>query len=386
MEVIHKGFDTVNLSIEAQIPKEFLDFLDAEKATAEEERSTRPISYAGLDFDLLHHGGHGYRFILKGGPLGVHWMIKKPNPKEPWGIFISIGSTLLATQGLGYARALIDNTLERMGVSYQTHQVSLNRADFCVDILAPDFELIPDNFVTHSHTNRADHTSPESEMRSNGKSGRFTSCTLGKMPGRQIIVYDKRREVIDKQKPIWWEIWNANLKGLGFPALDPKNPANSRVWRIEVRAGKDLLKGRWQIRTWEDFDRLFGDLAAESLDKIRYCVPSPEDTNRARWPNHPIWELVKSTMAEDLEELRSFVEPTRVKEVHRMQHIKVMTDLIFGNAIALCGLEDVQPDDLEANLDGIGKKLQAEFLADKERAQSKLAVVKGRYRFVSEGG
>lgn len=123
----------------------------------------------------------------------------------------SVGSTLLATQGLGYARAYIDKTLERLGVRFKNHQVRISRVDFCVDVLAPDIELNPENFVIHSHSNRGDYLTQEDDRRSNGKSGRFTSVTIGKMPGRQVIIYDKRREVIDKKKPIWWEIWNANL-------------------------------------------------------------------------------------------------------------------------------------------------------------------------------
>jgi hypothetical protein len=73
----------------------------------------------------------------------VIWFIKKPNARDPWGIRISVGSTFLATQGLGMARAYLDKTLARLGVKYAAHQVSVARADFCIDILAPDFECKP---------------------------------------------------------------------------------------------------------------------------------------------------------------------------------------------------------------------------------------------------
>ena len=162
----------------------------------------------------------------------MQWSFKKPNPRDPWGIRLNIGSTLLATQGLGFARAYIDKTLTRLGVHFAAHQVSIARADFCVDVLAPDFELIPDQFVMHSHTNRADYL-PTDDTTTNGKSGGYTSATIGKMPGRQIIVYDKRREVIEKSKPIWWDIWNATLSAQGLPPLDPSDRENSRVWRID---------------------------------------------------------------------------------------------------------------------------------------------------------
>ncbi|WP_417278794.1 hypothetical protein [Celeribacter sp.] len=305
MNILHRGFDRLELSIEANIPPELFEYLDPIREEAEDARESRAVSYGGAEFDLLPHGVQGYRFVLQGGPLNVTWFFKKPNARDPWGIRIVVGSLMLATQGLGFVRAYIAKTLERLGVRYGPRQVSIGRTDFCVDILAPEFELTPENFVIHSHTNRADHLTPEDHTRSNGKSGRFTSVTVGKMPGRQVTIYDKRLEVTDKRKPIWWDLWNANHNSEGLPPLDPKDRSESQIWRVEVRAGKRIMKDRWGITTWEDFDAKFGDVIAEAFEKIRYCEP---DTNRARWPNHEIWGLAKVDAETDLTELRSHVD------------------------------------------------------------------------------
>jgi hypothetical protein len=64
--VVHRGFDTLALSIKANIPNGLLDYLDAELKVAADERREVLITYAGLNFQLLPHGGSGYRFILKG--------------------------------------------------------------------------------------------------------------------------------------------------------------------------------------------------------------------------------------------------------------------------------------------------------------------------------
>ncbi|MBW0159708.1 hypothetical protein [Sedimentimonas flavescens] len=384
MRIIHQGFDRLELSIEANIPPELFAYLDPEREKAEEARAPVPISYGGVEFDLAPNGIQGYRFQLRGGPMEVLWFFKKPNARDPWGIRIIVGSTLLATQGLGYARAYIDKTLERLGVRFGAHQVSIGRADFCVDVLVPEFELVPENFVIHSHTNRADYlTSKEDEdRRSNGKSGRFTSVTVGKSPGRQVIIYDKRREVIDKRKLIWWDIWNANLEHDGLPPLDPEDRPASQVWRIEIRAGKDLLKDRWKIRQWAEFDALFGDVVAEAVQKIRYCEPDPTDSNRARWPNHPIWELVSDASQGDLNEMRSFVDPQKVKHVHREDHIRLIMALLSGNATTLAALEGVPEARLADHMAGLGLRLKEAVRADSERSANKLEEAKGRYRFV----
>jgi len=384
MHLVHRGFDTIALSIQANISPELFELLNAEREKAEEGRAPVPFSYGGADFDLSPHGGNGYRFILEGGPLDVRWFIKKPNARDPWGIRISVGSTLLATQGLGYARAYIDKTLARLGVRFEAHQVSIARVDFCVDILAPDFELIPEHFVIHSHTNRADYLSAEEDIRSNGKSGRFTSVTIGKMPGRQVIIYDKRREVIgNPKKAIWWDIWNSNLEKDGLPPLDASDASQSRVWRVEVRAGKDLLKDRWQIRTWAQLDAMLGDVVAEAFQKVRYCIPDPNDSNRARWPNHAIWDLAAGSSGEDLMELRSHVEPDKVKHVHRAEHIRLILAQVIGNATTLAALEGIQESELIDYMAQVGIRLSEAVRTDPERAANKLSEARGRYRFIT---
>jgi hypothetical protein len=383
MKIVHRGFDRLELSIEANIPPELFEYLDPIREEAEEAREKRPVSYGGAEFDLFPNGVQGYRFVLQGGPLTVTWFFKKPNARDPWGIRIVVGSLMLATQGLGYVRTYIANTLERLCVRYSPRQVSIGRTDFCVDILTPAFELNPENFVIHSHTNRADHLTPDEHTRSNGKSGRFTSVTVGKTPGRQVTIYDKRREVIDKRKPIWWDIWNANLKAEGLPPLDPKDRSGSQIWRVEARAGKRLMKDRWGITTWEDFDAKFGDVIAEAFEKIRYCKPDPMDTNRARWPNHEIWELAKVDVDTDLSEMRSHVDASAVKEVHKADQIKMIFALTLGNCITLAALEDVESDDMESYMKDMGDRLRMEIQADPERAANKLSKAKERYRFMS---
>ena len=382
MHVVHRGFDTIVLAIEANISAELNAALDAARDAAEDARRALPFTYGGADFDIRDYGGNGYRYILQGGPLEVTWFFKKPNPRDPWGIRISIGSSFLATQGLGAARAYIDNTLTRLGVKYEAHQVSIARADFCVDVLAPDFVLNPDQLVIHSHANRADYQTSAPDLTSNGKSGAYTSVTAGKMPGRQVIIYDKRREVIDKQKPIWWDIWNANLARDGLLALDPSDASQSRVWRIEIRAGKSLLKDRWNIRTWADFDAKFGDVVAEAFEKVRYCLPSTTDTNRARWPLAPIWELAAQEAEGDLFEMRSYLAPDAVKHVHREEQIRIILALVAGNMTTLAALEGVEAGALQDYAGGLGKRVGDGFAAEPERAEDKLNAAAARYRFI----
>ena len=102
---------------------------------------------------------------------------------------------------------------------------------------------------------------------------------VGKMPGRQVIVYDKRREAIDKHKMQWFKIWG----------IDPKGKSN-HIWRIELRAGKKHFKDRWQLRTFADIEAAIGDVLKLAMEDIRYVADHQTDSNITRQQLHPLWE------------------------------------------------------------------------------------------------
>ena len=393
--VVHRGFDTLALSIKANISSTLLEHLDAELKVASEERREVLVNYGGLEFLLLPHGGSGYRFILKGGPDGATWFFKKPNAKDPWGIRLSFGSFFMATHGLGAAKAHVDYVTAKLSIRFGPDDVSISRADYCVDILAPDFKLIPDQFVMHSKADRRDHITPE-ETTVHGKSGRTTSVTIGGTRNRQIIIYDKRAEVIAHNKSYWWPIWNHSLRTyvelgmiptrLGNRELspDPAHVRSNRVWRVEFRAGKDLLKDRWGIRTWEQFFALFGDLCRDAGEVVRYAEPDRSDPNRARWPNHLLWEIVCAEMNEDLSEMHSGADPNPMKEVQREEHIALIFRNLLGSSITLGALHDTDVDGLEGMFDQLAANMTSEVRADPERAAKQLQDAKDRYVFIQK--
>ncbi|MBT0957914.1 hypothetical protein IV417_10975 [Alphaproteobacteria bacterium KMM 3653] len=164
----------------------------------------------------------------------------------------------MAVHGLGRAKAHVDDTLNRLGIRFGPDDISISRVDFCIDVHAPDFDLKPEYFVMHSSSNRRDYLA-DTEKSVNGKSGRTTSVTVGGTRNRQVIIYDKRAEVIAHGKSYWWDIWNHTLRYIGKAPLrndtlhraaappkaltpDPAHAQANRVWRVEFRAGKDLLK------------------------------------------------------------------------------------------------------------------------------------------------
>lgn len=380
MQVLHRGFDTLALAIKANIPADLFDHLEAERERAESERQDVLTEYKGVQFHLKSHGGNGYRFIASGGPFGATWFFKKPNSRDPWGIRVSFGSTFLATLGLAAARNHLDDTLAQLGIRFGDDDVSISRADFCVDVLSRHFELVPENFVMHSSTGRRDFVSLP-EMSINGKSGRVTSVTTGGPRNRQIIVYDKRAEVIQRGKDHWWHIWNRTLQQAGYAPLNPKDKTH-RVWRAEFRAGKDLLKDGWNIRTWDQFYDRYGDLCRHSGEVVRYTDPSPIDSNRARWPNHSFWETVCAEMNDDLYDMRSGCDPNPMKQVQREHHISTIFRGILGNCLTLAALKGVDMDGLPKFMETTANDLTTKAMQKPEKTAKQLEDAKNRYVFL----
>lgn len=259
----------------------------------------------------------------------------------------------------------------------------------------------------HSAAGRRDYVTAE-DTSIHGKSGRVTSVTVGSTRNRQVIIYDKRAEVIAHSKSYWWDIWNLTLhkvsKGeLGSSPLhslhrdtcppqtltpDPRQALANRIWRIEIRAGKDLLKDRWGIRTWEQLYSKFGDLCREAVEVVRYTEPARNDPNRARWPNDPVWEIVCAEMNGFLMDMRSGADPNPMKEVHREQHIGVLSANILGTAIARAALHHKSSAELPDYMIALGQDLSQAVRANPTIASKKLQNAKDRYVFLKppEGG
>lgn len=359
---------------------QMFDTFEAERARAEAEGQPVEIDYNGVALMLKPHGGMGYRFNASGGRFGATWSFKKPNGKDPWGVRVNFGSDFLAHFGLGEATAHLDKVLDKFGIRYAESDVSIARADYCIDMLAPSFELMPDQFVMHSSTGRRDFLL-EADKSVHGRSGRVTSVTVGSVRNRQVIIYDKREEVIKRGKVHWWDIWNDALRRQDMPLMNPEDASTSRVWRVEIRAGKDLLKDRWNIRTFRDFFDRFGDAMVQAVNVIRYTQPCDHDSNRARWPNHAIWGLVMQEVANAHSDMRTFADPDRTKEVNRAQHISDILRNILGCSVTLAALQDSEFSELSGFFQNTAEEMSGMIRKRPEKYAKMLDDAKARYRF-----
>jgi hypothetical protein len=260
---------------------------------------------------------------------------------------------------------------------YQLGTESIGRVDFAMDFFAPDFVLIPDHFVMHARCNRSDHTELE-EIATNGHSGRVTSVTIGKNPGRQVIVYDKRAEVISQRKPYWWPIWDATRTEAGWPALDQTDRKLSQIWRLELRAHKHHLKNGWNITTWGDLRLALPQVLKSALNDIRYATPTA-DRNRARWPDSQLWRSARREVVQLPEDIRSMADPALIREQLRAEQNALLVKQTRGLLIAIAGLNGTDQACLVDFLAATQTELLLHISNHPEQMNEKLRRARERY-------
>lgn len=329
-ELLYAGFDTLDVAIAGALPKDALDTLEKarEAASESQEKVLTTIGPGKVDMHVYGHGMKGgYAYVVDTGPVSAIWKLKKNTDPNQWNIFVSPRATMLLAYGYEGTRDQLLETLAAMGARLTDH--SINRADFAMDFRTYGFELHDDQFVAHSHTKvrpywgKRENTDTDNNQPSAVLRGRrLESMTIGIQPGRQIIVYDKKREAIEKQKPYWFKTWRVNRDD---PELE--------VWRVEVRAGKRELKDKYQIRRFEDFDAGIGDVIVQALQDVRYLADRQGDSNVTRQELHALWIGAQDIASSNLTDLRSGLTPGQIVEIERELAIERYANLCLGNAI-----------------------------------------------------
>ena len=107
------------------------------------------------------------------------------------------------------------------------------------------------------------------------------------MPNRQLIVYDKRRAAIDLHQPYWFEVWGID-----------KNDPGARVWRVEIRAGRDTLTKIMTKRSYESVGYELRAYLIKAVTDIRYVIDKDRHSNVSRTTIHPIWKTPLTAISE----------------------------------------------------------------------------------------
>ena len=255
------GLDTVQVAyylrphIGAQLSFAAL-MLEKERLRASKSRGGSVVAIGQFEFLLQSYGSKsGYALVLDHPDFTVECG-EFNNPA----FFVTYRSKALWQKG---ARALHAGFLawaESVGL-WIVKPETLSRVDFAFDywIAEPDFTT--DSVVSLS--------AKDAQYRGDRQ---VQTIQFGK--GDVVLrIYNKVVEIEEQSDKVWlFQLWGET----------------ENVWRIEWQIRKDVLR-RFDLRTFGDLFDAYGDALrwlADEHDSLR--IPT-SDTNRSRWPIHPLW-------------------------------------------------------------------------------------------------
>lgn len=376
--VVHQGFDKLDVAFTGGFNADLFPLLSAlkEKAQRENEPQLAGIGPGVVPVHVFDRGmSGGYAFRLNSGPLGANFYIKENLNHTEWNLFASsLAEGLLGHGFTGYFDRMCAD-LRAMGATLGKE--SVNRIDYAVDFACPRLDLRPELFVCPPRTKSRVHYGA-GQFRDDlspivltcGR--RVESVTAGKMPGRQLIVYNKGVEAQQKRKLIWPERW-------GF---DPR-AADLEVWRVEMRAGKHELKEHYGLTTFKDVVDSIGDVFKHAIQDVRYLSDARTDSNVTRADKHPLWIALEEALRSGLNKHESGLATGRIIEIQREEHRQRCLDNVAGNALSLAGGQGMTAEQVFKELPGqVADALRERFEDQPRRVHEKLEQVQKRYRFI----
>ncbi len=328
MKRIYKNFDGLDIAFQGCFPADELEKLAIAKELAQ-KNDDDAITYLGdpeVRVAVRKTGKPPYMYVFDTGPDGEIWMVQNTDDQTDYGIFISVKSLSFALYGYEGVKERIICMLKDIGAKGDLLE-RINRVDFCVDFVTDHFTPNPQHFVCHGRSTKRGIGKKETvDLQTVERGYEYESIMIGKMPGKQVTLYNKSREVHAKNKPYWWDFWRLDQKSF-----------TGQVWRVELRASRNEID-RWQAKRFEGFEAKIGDLFEKMLDNTRYVVPNG-DSNVSRWPKSALWKEVRAAVKEALHPYSSGLEPETIKEVLRYEvrerYVKQIISLIPGLAVTL---------------------------------------------------
>jgi hypothetical protein len=359
IRLVYQGVDSLDVAIKGAASDDVLQVLEHGRAEAEADANNDygiPVSLGPYNraFVVKAHGKKGgYRYTIVDIATGSIFSIKNDHRPLMWNIFVSTRAHTLLSRGYEGTKSEINACLDAMGVVLR--EFSVNRIDYALDFVAPEFELDMAKFVAPRRSKVSPYFEAGHHLGDHGdrlvepdaslpvgsvmRGGRFESVTIAKMPGRQVIVYDKTRAAKEQQTPYWFAAWG----------LDPDDTAN-RVWRIEIRAGRDswkVVKGPFGVRTFDTIEALLQGFLIRALQDIRYVANRADISNVTRAETHPLWRAAQDVVADMPQNPEPPLTPDYMIELMRKQRVAMAMVQGFGNINNLLVLEGLPPKEIE---------------------------------------
>tara|TARA_R110000868_G_scaffold35458_5_gene127096 strand:- start:5331 stop:6422 length:1092 start_codon:yes stop_codon:yes gene_type:complete len=258
-QLLLHGLDSLYACYYYDLVSSKLDFdeLEYRKQLAKDRETSKAYFQFGEERIQVMPGGQKfYKYVLSNRDFKIS-IAERMQPS----VKVQFFSEALWRDG---ARALHDRViacLKAVGAAaLKSEQV--NRADWAFDFKLSVVDFHEDCFVSRARKN-------------NKWRDRQKVQTFGFGVSDTVVrVYDKVAEIEQASDKAWfYDLWGQKAD----------------VWRVEFQVRSERLK-KAAIRTMQDLEDFQGDLLKQlALTHTTLRRPN-DDTNRARWPLHPLWK------------------------------------------------------------------------------------------------
>ena len=384
MKKIYQNFDGLDVTFQCAIPRYLLDTLKNAQQEAKDARKGVLI-YIGksqTQIEVAENGMKGgFAFRFDTGLDGAIWAIADSDHPERYNVKVSAKSLMLALYGYQETKNKILEFLieELKAIPPKDHDAPLERVsrfDYCFDFLA-EHQFTPDAkcFMTFNrskkicHGNISNASGLDFSIIHQGRD--IQTITIGKMPNRQITIYNKRREIMITKKSYWWDLWQLNPDAIKFD-----------IWRVEVRAGKKELN-KWNLRRFRDFENKAGDVIIRVLKDYRYIIPSEKDKNRNRWPCEPFWKECISSAQNYLVEYICNAERKEIISGQKQEIIKRYKAHINGVLISYAALQGLDISEIPTVLEGVNGDVIDAIRKNPQKFQNNFNKAEMKFEFIN---
>lgn len=283
--LIGAGLDTLEETYNLELDETVLKGLDDAKEEARANGDGTPVTVqvGREEFQIAGHGGKfGVAYVM-----GNESFLVRIRPGKQWPVSLRYTSGGLWGEGYAELKARALNFLTAMTPGQRYNglrgeiEERIKRADFAFDFHSPAFSS---EILRRGGTFYNDIVAHSSVKRNLTGAGSVETITIGSKQRLELQVYDKGKEITEHSGKTWmFDLWEQH----GWER--PEDGKAKDVWRLECRFGKEFLRSRKIIDTYE-FLGAQQQLITEAIYERRLTRPS-NDKNRARWPLHPLWYI-----------------------------------------------------------------------------------------------
>lgn len=273
-KALRYGVDSLYVSYPGVLSEEWDRKLADLKALAQSEnefeQATAQVVIGEHLFEVRDKGRGRFAYVLVDNCY--HLQASNKNSKVLPLAYVQISSEYLANVGVEQAEQSLRYIVNTLGLVNEPANIS--RVDLFVDFTAglrmDSFDPLQD-WVTRTQSIDLHYRYQQ-----------FSGWSFGMGGDIGARLYNKCLEIEKKSRKVYlYELWQA----AGWDRA-------ATVWRMEFEAKRNVLK-ELGICKLDHLLRLQSALWIYlTQDWLRLAVPAPSDTNRTRWPTHPLWDQI----------------------------------------------------------------------------------------------